>query len=110
MATKKEVKVDGRKNPASKGKRHDGSMSDQIDKLKIGQSVAVAQRFLMGEMLDPEFEIKDALHKHRSNLAAYVVRVKADELDTRNFRVEGGTYLTDDKTAIIVSVTCTRVE
>lgn len=108
MATKKVTKKTAAVASPQKGKRHNGSMSDQIDKLELGQSVAVAQRFPFEEMIDPEFEIKDSLNKLRSAQAAYVARI-TDDLDTRKFKVESGTYLSDDKTAVIVSVVTTRV-
>jgi hypothetical protein len=83
-----------------------GSMADQIDRLEVDRSVAVAGRF--------DVEHADAggilteLKTLRSGLAAYVARV-TDDLDTREYKVEGGTFLTDDKSAILCCAVVTRI-
>jgi hypothetical protein len=88
--------------------RQPGSMADQIDRLAIGQSVAVAERFQVGKASTTATHILDALKKMRSGQAAYVARI-TDDLDTREFAVESGTFITEDKTAMVAVVTVTRV-
>lgn len=92
---------------SNKGHRVAGSMADQIDRLEVNRSVAVAERFAVAKT--DAGHVLDALKRLRSGQGAYVARI-TDDLDTRTFKVESGTYLTDDKTGIIVSVVVTRLE
>lgn len=92
---------------SNKGHRVAGSMADQIDRLDVGHSVAIAERAAVNAT--DAAHVLDALRRMRSGQGAYVARI-TDELDTRTFKVESGTYLTDDKTGIIVSVVVTRME
>lgn len=85
-----------------------GSMADQINSLPVGGSVAVAQRFDITEG-GHEGGLPDALARMRGGQAAYVARIK-DELDVREFKVESGTFVTDDKSAVMGVVVVTRVE
>lgn len=104
MATKKATK----KTPnRRKGRRVPGSMADQINNLEVGQSVSVAERFQVGHHSGGSGDILEAAKRVRSGLAAYVARI-TDELDAREFKVEGGTFLTDDKSGIIVVAAVTR--
>lgn len=107
MATAKKA---AKKANSNKGTRVAGSMADQIDRLEVGKTIAVAERLEIGAAGTDEEGIKTALHKLRSGMAAYVVRVVDGDLDTREFKTESGTYLTDDKTAIVVSCTTTRLQ
>jgi hypothetical protein len=84
-----------------------GSMADQIDRLEVNRSVSVATRFAVNVAMDPA-AILDELKGLRSGLAAYVARV-TDDLDTREYKVEGGTFLTDDKSAFICTAAVTRI-
>lgn len=105
MATAK--KTAAKKVSANKGKRISGSMSDQIDNLAVGQCVAVAERHDIDGQ-NGSTVVTESLKKLRSGMSAYVTRI-TDDLDTREFKTESGTYLTDDKTGIIASVTVTRM-
>ena len=89
-----------------------GSMTDQVDRLQIGESVSLGQRFELGgpEGADPE-EIKHALVVMRAKLHTYANRaISEDDLDIRRYRTESGTFLTDDKSAIVAVAVLTRVE
>jgi hypothetical protein len=89
------------------GKKVQGSMSDQIDRLDINESVAVAKRLALDGMTDSD-DVLGHLSRLRTNQASYIQRVK-DDIDTRQFKIEGGTFITDDKSALIVSVVITRI-
>lgn len=102
MAKKAAKKTTRRNRP-----RVAGSMADQIDSLEPGQSVAVASRFDIFET-GHGGGLNDQLTKMRSGQAAYVARI-TDELDVREFKVESGTFVTDDKTAVIGTVVITRM-
>lgn len=86
--------------------RAPGSLADQINNLEEGQSVSQAERFEIDGV--DAGGLLESLKKMRSNLGAYVARI-TDEIDMREFRVEGGEFVTNDKTAIIVTVVVTRV-
>ncbi|MDQ3038884.1 MAG: hypothetical protein M3R16_03650 [Pseudomonadota bacterium] len=97
------------KAPAQRPRaRTPGSMAERIDSLDVGQSVADAQRFPINT-LETFNEIADAMKKMRATSGAYVARI-TDELDSRQFRVESGSFLTNDVTAIHCAVVITRVE
>ena len=98
------AKKDSTKNRAPQ--RVAGSVADQINNLAVNQSIATAERFEI-EAVDAG-GLLESLKKQRSGLAAYVARI-TEELDSREFKVEGGCYVTDDKSAIIATVTVTRI-
>lgn len=85
-----------------------GSMADQINTLESGKSVAVAERIPLDDS-GAKSTIMDSLSRMRSAQAAYVSRITED-LDLREFKVESGTFLTDDKSAVIATVVVTRLD
>lgn len=100
------------KKPAAtlQRRRVPGSMADQIDQLEVGQSVAVAERVGVGNAKWCNSDtILDTCKRLRSGLAAYVGRI-TQELDARMFKVESGTFISDDKTGILVTAVVTRME
>jgi hypothetical protein len=102
-------KTAAKKTPAKRPRsRVAGSMADQINNLEPGQCVAIATRFDIeggghGGGLPTE------LSRMRSSQAAYVARI-TDELDAREFRVESGTFVTNDNTGVMACVVITRME
>lgn len=89
-----------------------GSMTEQIDRMQIGESLSLCQRFEIGgpEGAGPE-EIKQGLVLMRARLHTYASRVVSeDDLDVRRYRTESGTFLTDDKSAVVAVAMLTRVE
>lgn len=89
-----------------------GSMSEQVDRLQIGESVSLCQRFEIGgpEGAGPE-EIKQGLVAMRAKLHTYASRVVSeDDLDVREYHTESGTFLTNDKSAVVAVAVLTRVE
>ena len=90
-----------------KGTRVTGSAADQIDRLEVGASFATAERHEIDGMNGASV-LMESLKKLRNGLGSYVVRI-TDELDSREFKVESGTYLTDDKTGVMVSAVVTRM-
>jgi hypothetical protein len=105
MAKKKAAKKTTARKPVP---RTPGSMADQINSLEPGRSVAVAERFDIME-IGHGGGMSDAMNRMRSGQAAYVARVR-DELDAREFKVESGTFITDDKTGAMAVVVITRME
>jgi hypothetical protein len=108
MATTKKAAT--KKTNSNKGTRVSGSLADQIDRLPLGSSVAQAERIRLDKIDDISDLITDSLKKLRSGMAAYVARVVDGDLDTREYKTESGTYVTDDKTAVVVTVTVTRMQ
>lgn len=106
MATKKTA---AKKATKRVSRRVPGSMADQINNLEVGQSVSTAERFMVGHHSAGSDDILEACKRNRSNLATYVARI-TDELDARQFKIESGTFLSDDKTGINVVAVVTRVE
>lgn len=91
--------------------RATGSMAEQIDRLAPGESVSTSKRFTIGEASTTADEIKAEINSMRGSLGSYVSRVTqdGDGLDMREYRTESGTYLTDDKSAVIATVALTRL-
>lgn len=106
MAAKKDTKT--KAAPVLRHVRQPGSMSEQIDTLEVGRSIAVAERHALNGMTDCT-DIQESLKRQRSNMASYVARITREK-DDRSFRVESGCYMTDDKVAIIACVTITRLD
>ena len=101
------------KKPASQSRRGRpaGSLAEQIDRLQPGDSVSQSKRIPLDDgPHDTAEAIKQATSAMRGVLGAYVSRIMAegDGLDMREYRTESGNFVTDDKTAIIVSVVLTR--
>jgi hypothetical protein len=101
-----------KKKPAKKSshapsRRVPGSMADQINNLEAGQSIATSQRFEI-ETVDAG-GLLESLKTMRNTLAAYVARIR-EELDSRVFKVESGSFITEDKTAILVVATVSRID
>jgi hypothetical protein len=88
-----------------------GSTTEQIDRLQPGESISVTQRFEVGNPAHGGDDIKAAAVTMRSTLGSYVQRVMADGdgLDMREYRTESGTFVTDDKTGIMLVVVLTRI-
>lgn len=108
------------KTPAKKTKavqprrgRVTGSTTEQIDRLQPGESISVCQRYDLGAEYEEGIDtaIKTNAVTMRSTLGSYVQRVMADGdgLDMREYRTESGTFVTDDKTAIMLVVALTRI-
>lgn len=92
--------------------RATGSMADQIDRLGPGESVSLSKRFAINNGVNglAADEIKDEINSMRGTLGSYVSRVmQDDDLDLREYRTESGSFLTDDKTGIMVCVVLTRM-
>ena len=106
MATKKKATKTAKKRTS---RRVPGSMADQINSLEVGQAVSTAERFPVGHHSAGSADILEACKRNRSNLATYVARI-TDELDAREFKIESGTFLSDDKSGINVVAVVTRVE
>ena len=89
-----------------------GSTTEQIDRLQPGESISVVQRFGFVDSIPAELaeQIKQNAVTMRSTLGSYVQRVMADGdgLDMREYRTESGTFVTDDKSAIMLVVVLTR--
>jgi hypothetical protein len=107
--------VTAKKKPAKKtstkpARRVPGSMADQINNLEVGGSVATSERF---DLEQPDLlsaaDLLNSLKKMRNTLAAYVARI-TEELDARVFKVESGSFITEDKTAILVIATVSRLD
>ena len=100
-----------KKAPAKKASRPRarvaGSLADQINSLETNGSISVAERFAI-DGIDAG-GLLESLKKMRANLGAYVARI-TDEFDLRQFKVESGEFITNDKTAIITTVVVTRVD
>jgi hypothetical protein len=97
------------KKPVTRARsRVPGSMADQINTLEPGNSVAVAERIPL-DHTQARGLVVDSLTRMRSAQAAYVSRITED-LDLREFKVESGTFLTDDKSAVIATVVVTRLD
>ena len=98
--------------PAPRRGRVAGSITEQIDRLEIGQCISQCHRFDLFD--DYEFGIDAAIKTTavamRSTLQSYVQRVMADGdgLDMREYRTESGNFVTDDKTAIMLVVALSR--
>lgn len=85
-----------------------GSLADQINNMAVGDCLAVAaKRYPLIHGIGP-VELVEDLKAMRNTLGVTVVRI-TDELDAREFKTESGSYLTDDKTALIASVVVTRM-
>lgn len=96
-----------KKNPtaARASRRVTGSMADQIDQMDVGQSVAIAERF---EFAEAESTALLARLQHmRATMGSYVSRA-TDDLDSREFKIAGGSYVPNDKSAVILVTTVTR--
>jgi hypothetical protein len=89
-------------------RRIPGSMADQINSLEVGGSIATSERFPIDDGVDAG-GLLESLKKMRNTLAAYVARI-TEELDARVFKVESGSFLTEDKTAILVVATVSRLD
>lgn len=87
-----------------------GSMTDQIDTLEPGRTLSLTKRFELGEC--DRDTINAELATLRGTLGSLRTRVNEDSdgLDMRSFKMESGVYLSDDKTAILVTVALTRTE
>ncbi len=88
-----------------------GSLAEQIDRMGVGEAVSLAQRFALDDDETSAGEIKAALNNMRSQLCAYATRVAEMNagLDDRVFKTESGTFVVDDKSAIVICVAMTRV-
>ena len=86
-----------------------GSMAERIDNLEPDQSLSTSERFCVETGMKTELVIT-SLKKQRSLLAAYLHRVNDGGLDTREFKVESGTFVTDDKSALHCVATVTRIK
>lgn len=99
------------KRPHPKRGTTPGSITDQLNNLQIGQSVSFSQRFPVGVATEHDGDIKESLTRMRATAGGYVHRLKGmDDLDMREFRVESGAFVTDDKLAIVATVAVSRVE
>ena len=104
MAKKKVAKKTNVRN----SRRVPGSMSDRINTLEVGQSVAVSERIPYQSPYGGG-GVCETLTKLRSSMGAYVARI-TEELDAREFVIESGAYLTDSKEAVIACVNVTRLQ
>lgn len=98
------------KRPTPKRGLTPGSLTDQLDQLQKGQSISFSKRFAVGEPVEFSGDIKEALTQMRATAGGYVHRLKGrDDLDMREYAVESGAFVTDDKTAILATVAISRV-
>lgn len=95
------------KKKAPTSRRVVGSMAERIDTLEVDQSIAVSERFEIAT-LQNHGDLLESLRLQRTTLAAYLGRIN-DGLDTREFKVESGVILTDDKTAMHCVAIVTRL-
>lgn len=97
--------------PAKKGgrprNRVTGSLADQINGLNVGDSVSVSRRFPLDGLLDRD-AILPVMNTTRTLMCANAERAM-DEVDARDFKVESGLFITDDKSAIMGTVVVTRI-
>lgn len=80
---------------------------DQIDRMEVGDSVAVARRLSLDFGM-PKDTIAAHLHALRGTLDQQCNRVRRKKVD-RKFIVESGTYITRDG-AVMISVVATRTD
>lgn len=108
MATKKSTAKKAATSVPTR-RRVTGSITDQIDRLEVGESVSRSRRIpLDGSDEDTGETIKAALTALRSHASADMSRAIDDEFDTREFVTESGAYLVDSKSAIVATATITR--
>jgi hypothetical protein len=93
--------------PANKGQRANGSISDRIERLKVGESMSEAHRLALDGLTDGA-DLVEQLHRVRTNQASYVGRVKSAN-PAREFKTESGTFVSDGKDALLVCVVTTRM-
>lgn len=96
-----------KKKASTASRRVVGSMAERIDTLELDQSIAVSERFAVSAVQN-HGDLLESLRQQRTTLAAYLGRIN-DGLDTREFKVESGVILTDDKTAMHCVAIVTRL-
>lgn len=82
------------------------SFNAQVRGLNIGECVAKAERFELGTR--KAGEVGESLQKLRRTVNAAVSRIR--DKTGNNFRVESGSFVTDDLNAALAVVTVTRVD
>jgi hypothetical protein len=80
------------------------SFNAQLRALRKGESLAKAERFEIGD--PPEEGFNGVLSRMRRTVNAAVSKIR--ETSGSNFRVESGTFITNDNEAIVAAVTVTR--
>ena len=109
--------ANGNKNKPGTAKRavigrgkNEGSAADVLGKLEVGQTLAMSDVLEFGFDLEINIDetIKDTANALRSTASGMISRFMANDLDDKQFRTVSGKFLTDDCSAIVVSVVILR--
>lgn len=90
--------------------RNDYSPMAAIETLEVGMHHSLTSMVNLNECLEAGTEISKAMLNLRSTVSSYIARIKAEDLDDKDFKTISGKYISDSGETLVCVVTVIRVQ